>query len=219
MRGATDVHVLDEPDLGADRASEFEQIDQLVVIDAVDDDGIDLETGKERRGGGDAVENAIQLVVARQIAEALRMEGIEADGQPMQSGIAERASVRRQQHAIGRHREIADRRSRREASDEVWHVTTQQRFAAGQADLVHAKAREDIDQRLDLLEVQDVLARQPHVLRLRHAVAAAEIAAVGDREAEVPEGPVEAVFQHWDHYPVTQDSKLKTQTTTARDFA
>ena len=72
MRGAADVHVLDEPDLGADRPAELEQIDQLVVVDAVDDHGVDLEAGKERCGGGDAIEDAIQFVVARQIAEALR---------------------------------------------------------------------------------------------------------------------------------------------------
>ena len=53
------------------RPAELDQIDQLVVVDAADDDGVELEAGEERRGGGDAVEHAIELVVAREVAEAI----------------------------------------------------------------------------------------------------------------------------------------------------
>ena len=114
VRRAADVHVFDEPDLGADRAAEFEQVDQLVVIDAVDDDGVDLEAGKEQ-GGGDASEDAIQLVEAGQVAEALRAQGVEADGEPVQSGIAQRAGVGLEQDAVGRQARsrIAERAARR----------------------------------------------------------------------------------------------------------
>jgi hypothetical protein len=45
--------------------------------------------------------------------------------------------------------------------------------------------KELIDETLDLLELQDVLARQPEVVLLRHAVLAAKIAAIGDREPQV----------------------------------
>ena len=52
---------------------------------------------------------------------------------------------------------------------------------------------------LDLLEVEQILARQPHVVLLRHAVTAAEVAAVGDRQAQVAQRTVESVEQrHWD---------------------
>ena len=64
------------------------QLDQLVVVDAANDDGVDLEAGKERRGGVDALEHAIELVVARQVAEALGSQRVEADGQPVQAGVA-----------------------------------------------------------------------------------------------------------------------------------
>ena len=43
----------------------------------------------------------------------------------------------------------------------------------------------------DLLEREDVLARQPDVLLLRHAVLAAQVAPVGHRDAEVPERAAE----------------------------
>ena len=81
--------------------------------------------------------------------------------------------------------------------DEVRQVAPQERLAAGQPDLVHAERREDIDERLDLLEVQDVFAREPHIVRLGHAVAAAQVAAVGDRETEVAERPLMSVEDHW----------------------
>ena len=52
--------------------AELDQVDQLVVVDAADDDRVELEAGKERRGGGDAGEHAIELVEARELAEAIR---------------------------------------------------------------------------------------------------------------------------------------------------
>jgi hypothetical protein len=48
MRGTADVHVLDEAHLGVDRFPVFDQIDQLVVVDTVDDDGIELDGAEPR---------------------------------------------------------------------------------------------------------------------------------------------------------------------------
>src|SRR5581483_8041579 len=59
-----------------------------------------------------------------------------------------------------------------------------------------AEADEDVDEAADLLEVQHVLARQPRVVVLRHAVFAAEVAAVGDRQAQVPQRTAEAIGEH-----------------------
>src|SRR4030095_7609740 len=85
--------------------------------------------------------------------------------------------------------------------DEIGQAAPEQRLAAGQTDLVDAEAREDVDQAPDLFEGQDVVARQPHVVLLGHAIAAAEIAAVGDREAEVAERPKLGVDKHCLYYP------------------
>jgi hypothetical protein len=111
-------------------------------------------------------------------------------------GVAKRLSAGREQHAIGRHREVANHRPVGQTPNQVRQVSPQQRFTAGQANLVDAKTREHVHERLDLLEVQDVLTRQPHVVRLRHAIAAAQIAAIGDRKTEVPERSVEAIDYH-----------------------
>jgi hypothetical protein len=44
--------------------------------------------------------------------------------------------------------------------------------------------------------VEDVLARQPHIVHLGHAVATAQIASVSHGKAEIPERPLVSVEDH-----------------------
>src|SRR5205807_4389893 len=66
-------------------------------------------------------------------------------------------------------------------------VAPQQRLTARETYLVDAELDEDVGQPGDLLEHQDFLARQPDVLLFGHAVAAAQVAAVRDRDAQIPQ--------------------------------
>ena len=50
-------------------------------------------------------------------------------------------------------------------------------------------------QALDLLERQHLAARQPDHAFFRHAVGAAEVAAIGDRDAQVTNGASEGIDQ------------------------
>ena len=75
-------------------------------------------------------------------------------------------------------------------------IPAQQRLTAGEADLVDAQTDEEVGQPINLLELQDVFAGKPEILRLRHAVAAAEVAPVGDRQAEIAERTMVLVVQH-----------------------
>ena len=79
------------------------------------------------------------------------------------------------------------------AGDEIDEASAQQRFPAGQADLAHPELAEGVDGALDLVEGEDVLLRQPGVVLLRHAVGAAQVAAIDDGEAETFEGPAEEI--------------------------
>ena len=81
----------------------------------------------------------------------------------------------------------------RDHLDQLRQIAAEQRLAAGEADLVDARARKTSTSAAHLLELQQVLPRQPDVLRFRHAVAAAEIAAVGDRQPQVVERPAQQV--------------------------
>ena len=111
----------------------------------------------------------------------------------MQPGLSQPCRLLREQHAVTRHREIAQRRLRGEQPDQARQIAAQQRLAARQPDLVDAESDEDVDEALDLLEVQDLVTREPDVLLLRHAVRAAKVAAVGHRDTQIAQHAAEAV--------------------------
>ena len=119
-----------------------------------------------------------------------RCSGIEADGETVQARRLEIVHRGLQQHCVGRHREIANRALARQLFDKCRQIAAEQRLAASQPHLVDAKEQELIDEPLDLFELKDVFARQPEVVLLRHAVLAAQVAPVGDRQPQVRQRPV-----------------------------
>ena len=122
------------------------------------------------------------------------MQRVEADRDASKAGRLQRINLIREQHAICGEREIVQAGLCRDHPHERRQVAAQQRLAAGQADLVHAEREEDVDERARLLEMQDVLARQPDVVVLRHAVFATEVAPIGDREPQVAQRPAEGII-------------------------
>ena len=84
--------------------------------------------------------------------------------------------------------------ARASLADQHRQVGPHRRLAAGQADAVDVEALDEHPrQPLDLLEREQLLARQPLHPLLGHAVRAAEVAAVGDRDAQVAHGAPERV--------------------------
>src|SRR5678815_323112 len=74
--GATNVHVLNESHFGVMSTREFDQIHQLVLVDAADDDGIQLDAGKERGRHGDSIKDAVELVESRERSEPLGLQAV-----------------------------------------------------------------------------------------------------------------------------------------------
>ena len=119
----------------------------------------------------------------------------------LQAGVLQGAGLARQQRAVGGQREVqrlAVRRAQRgELLDQHLDVLAQQRLAAGEADLAHAVRHEQPRQPRDLLEAQQRAVRQVLVVLvehfLGHAVAAAEVAAVGHADAQVAQRPAQRV--------------------------
>ena len=76
--------------------------------------------------------------------------------------------------------------------DQALELPAQQRLAAGDAQLAHALSGEHAHESRDLLEAEQLGTRQEAVARAvdlaGHAVAAAEIAAVGDGDAQIAKG-------------------------------
>ena len=79
--------------------------------------------------------------------------------------------------------------------DEDRQIAPQQRLAAGNPHAIDAKRRKDVHEGADFLERQQVLARQPHVVGLRHAVMTPEVAAVRDGDPEAAQRACEAIEQ------------------------
>src|SRR5207244_7466373 len=79
-------------------------------------------------------------------------------------------------------------------------VLPQQRLAPGKPDLLHAVGLKDARDPCDFFEGKQRRVRQEGVIApervLRHAINAAEIAAVGDRDAQVAQQATSRVSEH-----------------------
>src|SRR4029078_2499679 len=105
---------------------------------------------------------------------------VEADVESGEAGFFESLGLLFEQDAIGGESNVKDHLDCRQADDEVGHTRTNQRFAAGEAKLVHAKRGGDADEAFDFFEGEDITTgEEPHIF-IRHAVEAANVTAVGD---------------------------------------
>ena len=77
-------------------------------------------------------------------------------------------------------------------ADQLDHVAAAQRLASGQADLGDAAGDEGQRQAVQFLKAQHLGARQEG-LPLGHAIGAAQIAAIGHRQAQVGDPALEAI--------------------------
>ena len=119
------------------------------------------------------------------------------------TGGLERGRLARQQRAVGGERDVQrcalDGAQGRQLFDEDLEVLAQQRLAAGEADLLHAVGHELARHARDLFKTQQRAVRQVGVVLvedfLGHAVAAAEVAAVGDADAQVAQRPAQGIAQ------------------------
>ena len=109
---------------------------------------------------------------------------VDADVHSAKACARKRFGVPGQQDTIGREGEVGYA-ARGEHLDEDMKLAARQWLAAGEADRVDAEAHEDAHEPVDLLVGQDLRARQPLHPFGRHAVRAAEVAAVGHRDPEV----------------------------------
>ena len=115
----------------------------------------------------------------------------------MQAGVRQRLRNRREEHAVGGQGEVIDAAQRGEPADQSGHVLVEQRFSAGQPQLADPEADRDSRQAQDLLVAQALPTGQELVilvvLRLRHAVGAAKIAAIQQGNSQILQRPVERI--------------------------
>jgi hypothetical protein len=111
--------------------------------------------------------------------------------------------------AVARHRKVFDAGDFRDARDELFDIVAQERFAAGQADFPDALPNGDTNGTFNFFKREDFVLRHPLLdngrrvgevrpvtaieilrrLRLRKAIQATEVAAVGKAYPQVAQNP------------------------------
>ena len=195
MVGRAHVHVFDETHDDAAAPEMARHRHDLAVIVVFLDDHVDLER-REAHLLRDL--DTVQYLAHGKInvvhaAEGCIVDGIQTDGHAVEAGVLERLRLACQQGTIGRQRQVErfalGGGQAREHLDQALDVLAQQGLAAGEADLLDAVFDEQASHALDLFERQQFGVTQEAVVLvehiLRHAVDAAEVAAVRDRDTQI----------------------------------
>ena len=145
----------------------------------------------------ESVEHLRQPAPAGDAGELRRVERVERDVDPAHAAGDELGGVAAELAAVGGERELLERAGRevaRHRVEEGQDALAHQGLAAGDAQLPHAEADEGVAEPVELLERQELrLGQELHVLG--HAVDAAEVAAVGHRDAQIGQPPSERIDQ------------------------
>jgi len=172
-----------------------EDVLDLGVVDAAHHHRIDadrLHAGLPRRR--DAAPHPLQIA-ARDLAEDLRIQTVETDIEPSHTGTRQRPGKRLQLRRIARQREVVETGQGRQARGQFGQAAPHQRLAPGQTHAPHAQCREGRDHALDLFEAQPVCRLLEPLEALGQTIAAAQIAAIRDRETQIVDAPTKGIGQ------------------------
>ena len=131
------------------------------------------------------------------------IEPVQADSDALQAGVFQTLGFFGQQRCVGCQRDVqgltAGCLDFGQHPDQHFKVLAQQRLATGQADFFNAVGDKNLGQAGDFFKAQQRALRQKCVVLVkhlaRHAVAAAEVAAVGHADAQVTQRPGQCVGQ------------------------
>jgi hypothetical protein len=186
-------HELDEAHVEAALAGQPREVHRLVVVAVTHHHAVDAERTQPR--GVRCVDPGHDLrvdVAPRQRMEVLRVQGVQAHVDAAQPGLNQGRRQALELGGVAGESQIPEPRDRSQLGDQAGQVLAQQRLAAGETKAARARGNRQPGDALDLLEAHQGLARQPlHVLG--HAVEAAQVAAVGDRDPQVLDPALVAV--------------------------
>ena len=143
-------------------------------------------TSGMRRDRLEPAQHLRQRVAPGDLEEAVALERVDRHVHALDARLDERVGVALEQVAVGGERQVLDARDARRASPAS---RGNSRRTSGSPPVrrrsVTPIAREQPHEALDLLEAEDLRALEPGQALGGHAVLAAEVAAVGDRDAQV----------------------------------
>ena len=177
-------------------ASVFDQVGELIVIDAAQHDRIQLEFRKPRRRAAAIPASTCACVSRPASAENLSGRSVSRLSVTRCNPAARSASP----CSANRTPLVVSARSRirglaASIRTSCGKIAAQQRFAPRKPHVLNAQRRKHLDQPRNFLKCQQFLPRQPDILLLRHAVVAAQVAPVGDRNAQAAQRTAQHVSQ------------------------
>ena len=194
----SDVHVFDEAQDVAAALEPARHRQDFPFVHAALDDHVDLDRRETRVGSGiDAFQDLCdgEIRVVHRAKNAV-VDRVEAHRHSVQPCGFELARLSCEQRAVGRQCQV-ETVDRGEHFDQPLQIATEQGLAAGEPDLLDAMRVEQPREARDLLEGQQVGMGKERVVApenvLWHAIDAAEVAAVGDRYAQVAQAAAERI--------------------------
>src|SRR5918998_5196045 len=181
---AVEGHQLDKADVHGVLQGEPGHIRDLVVVHPAHGDRVDLDRRERRlQSRHDCPPHLLEVVAARYERELLGLQGIQGNVDPVEPRLHESFEVLLEEITVRGHGDVLEAQIL-EPSDEHHDAPAYQRLATGDAHLGDAELHTGFGEGEHLLQGKDVaLVLELDVLR--HAVLAAEVAAVRDRDPEV----------------------------------
>ena len=167
-----------------------------MVVHAVQRNHIDLDRKALLLCSFDTAQHRVEVAVTRDEAKPLGIQAVEADIDPPDPGRPKRWRMFGKTRRIRRERQFVETVAEQLADlgRDLRGPASRQGFTPGQADAANAARHEMPRQFGDLFERQHLAARQKdHVLG--HAIPAAQVAAVGQRQPDIIDPAAETVVQ------------------------
>jgi len=197
---ATNRHQLDEANMPRMIEREPCEIDDLVIVDSAHHDHVQLDRSDARRlgraCGSDRFESEVS---ASNRSDTLGAQTVSADVDAIQSGAAQWRRKLGQSHAIRRERDVLDLGDRAQHLDQTRQRWANRWLAPRYAQAAQPERRELRDDARDLFVAENIRLRQPRETFDRHAIQAAEVAPIRDRDPEIFDAPAKLVAQRLFH--------------------
>ena len=168
-----------------------------ILVEPAHNNAVDLNGLKapsQRRV--DASHGLLESTQTRDLSKERRVERVERDVDAVKAGIFELWRQLGQQGAIGGKRDILDPRNRADVANERNDTAADQRLAARQAHATNAFPRYQAHKTGDFLGAEQLVVCTGRHAIGRHAVNAAEIALVGNGNAQVVDIATKTVMLH-----------------------
>jgi hypothetical protein len=183
---ASIVRRVSSPDTELAVASQFDERRRVLVVQAAHHDAVELERSITKIVRGlNPGPRLVEPIAPGHLVKRLRVERVERDVEAGQASCSELARQLAQSQRVCRHVEQGVRAPRVNHAHQLGQIATQRRLTTGKADLAHAAIVEQPGQPGRLLKAQDLIPWQPFQSFGGHAVAASEIAPIGDRYPQV----------------------------------